>query len=353
MKRLHQILTHVKQTRRQPDFENLLKILKRQVPSPPTPFEFTLNNTIYEQVTDHPVPAETDAMGWCRYLIEVFYKLGYDVAVIGGWHLNALVFSMGEKRKQYSKSLNEGAVITDLASFEAYPWPELETAKLAPLETMNSELPDGMKLVCCGLEGVLEMAIDLVGFENLCLLSCLQPELTQEIFDHIGCRILEYYEHVVQFDSVAAIISNDEWGFKTQTMLSPDDLRRWVFPWHKKIVSAAHRVGKPAILHSCGNLEAVYDDIFDDMKFDGKHSFEDIIRPVESAIVQFGDRIAIIGGIDMDDLASRSAEYIFKRTKMLVNLSLENGGVAIGSGNSIPEYVPTENYCAMLEAVLL
>lgn len=37
------------------------------------------------------------------------------------------------------------------------------------------------------------------------------------------------------------ICSNDDWGFNTQTFLSPSDMRKYVFPWHKKFVEAAHR----------------------------------------------------------------------------------------------------------------
>ena len=57
------------------------------------------------------------------------------------------------------------------------------------------------------------------------------------------------------------LASNDDWGFNTQTFRKPDDMRKYVFPWHKKIVEAAHRNGKPCLLHSCGK----FDDVIDDM----------------------------------------------------------------------------------------
>ena len=41
----------------------------------------------------------------------------------------------------------------------------------------------------------------------------------------------------------------------------------------------AHDAGKPFILHSCGNLEAVYPDLIDDVGIDAKHSNEDTIAP--------------------------------------------------------------------------
>ena len=330
----------------------MLAVLERRVPARPTLFEFTLNQTIYEQVIGRPIPTDGDGMGWARCLIEAFAKLGYDFALIGGWHHRALVFEKKTVHQKASKSLNSVAVITDEAEFAAYQWPTLDLSRLAFFEKIGDELPDGMKLIACGYEGVLETVIDLVGFENLCLLLYMQPELVEAVFENVGARILTFYQEVVQYDAVGAVIANDDWGFKTQTMLSPEDLRRLVFPWHRKIVQAAHVAGKPVILHSCGNLDAVFDDIIDDIKFDGKHSFEDAIVPVEEAIERYGGRIAIIGGIDVDFLAEQPPEAVRRRTGRLAEASMMRGGVAVGSGNSIPEYIPIDHYCVMLQEAL-
>ncbi len=74
--------------------------------------------------------------------------------------------------------------------------------------------------------------------------------LVQEIVDAIGSRLLRHYEILLQHEAVGVIIGNDDWGFKTQPMLSPDDMRHYIVPWHRKIVAAAHAAGKPAVMHS-------------------------------------------------------------------------------------------------------
>ena len=132
-------------------------------------------------------------------------------------------------------------------------------------------------------------------------------------------------------------------------MLSPEDMRQYVFPWHKQIVEVIHQTGKPAILHSCGNLEKVMDDVIDDMKYDAKHSFEDVIEPVEQAYEKYGDRIAILGGIDLDFVCNSTPEEIQKRCKEMLERTGQKGGYALGTGNSVPEYVPQENYFALIK----
>ena len=94
------------------------------------------------------------------------------------------------------------------------------------------------------------------------------------------------------------------------------------------------------------------DDIIDDIGYDGKHSYEDNICPVEEMYEKYSDRIAILGGIDLDFLCRNTPKIIYKRSKAILELTEENGGYALGSGNSIPEYVPYENFMAMISAAV-
>ena len=88
------------------------------------------------------------------------------------------------------------------------------------------------------------------------------------------------------------------------------------------------------------------------MKFDGRHSYEDKIIPVEEAYRRWGGRIAILGGLDVDFLIRSDEETIKKRARAMLDLAREKGGYALGSGNSIPAYIPKERYFAMTSAVV-
>ena len=206
-----------------------------------------------------------------------------------------------------------------------------------------------MKIIVFGPSGVLENVISLVGYETLCYMIHDDEKLAERIFDAVGGRLVRYYERCLRYDCVGAIISNDDWGFNSGTMLSTDDMRKYVFPYHRQIVALAHRAGRPVIVHSCGNLERVMDEIIDDMKFDGKHSYEDKILPVEEAYERFKDRIAVLGGIDVDFVCRSSSREVYERCKAIVDKT-KCVGYALGTGNSIPDYIPEENFKAMLRA---
>lgn len=336
-----------------PDFDQLLKVLKRQIPDRPTLFEFGLNDRLLGSLSGEPNEDHSSRLGPFRRLIRAFRNAGYDYATISGWRTGILDFPKNEVTQMSSKSLNAGSMISDRASFEAYPWPDPAVADYQLFDDLKTLVPEGMKLIASGNGGLLENVIDLVGFEHLSLMTMLDEALTTKIFDAVGSRMLSYYQNVAIRDSVGACIVNDDWGFKNQTMFSPEMLRQWVFPWHKQMVAAIHGAGKPAILHSCGQLQDVMEDVIENMGYDAKHSFEDLITPVEAAFARWGDRIAILGGIDMDFLARGKPVEIRDRSKRMLRLGMEKGGYALGSGNSIPDYIPDENYFAMIQARLL
>ncbi len=336
------------QKNRKPNFENLLKVLKCEKPSRPTLFEFFLNGPLYEKLAGRAVDYSSP-IGYLKSMVEAFAAAGYDYTTINA---SGISFPTAEKKHSNTITLNDGAMITDRASFEAYPWPNPDVQDYSMLKEIEQYLPEGMKLMVFGPNGVLENVIGIVGFDNLCYMLFEDPDLVQDIFDKVGSILLRYYEKAVQYDSVGLVMSNDDWGFNSQTFLSLDDMRKYVFPWHKKIVQAAHNAGKPAVLHSCGYMIDVMDDIIEDMHYDGKHSYEDNILCVEDSYARWGGRIAILGGIDVDFLIRSSVADIEARCKNMLALTAEKGGYALGSGNSIPDYIPDEKYFAMIHTAV-
>jgi len=151
---------------------------------------------------------------------------------------------------------------------------------------------------------------------------------------------------------VGALLVNDDWGFRTQTLLSVADMRKYVFPWHKQIVATAHNAGKPAVLHSCGFANEIMHDIIHDMKFNAKHSFEDVIEPIEQAYPKYGRDIALLGGIDVDYMIRATPDAIKARARKLLEMSAQYNNYALGTGNSVPDYIPDEHYFAMTSVAL-
>ncbi|MCL2363702.1 MAG: hypothetical protein FWC71_03455 [Defluviitaleaceae bacterium] len=331
-----------------PDYRQLLKVLKKEVPDRPVLFEFFLNDALYERLNNGEAPVKNDGHDLMRRNIYAFKNAGYDYCTLHG---SGFYFPQNSKDRMSTISLNDANTIVDWETYEKYEWPNVESFdNETTMQKAEEVLPEGMGLIVFGPGGVLENVIGLVGYDNLCMMLYDEPELAQLIFDGVGSRLVKYYEQFIERESVPCIISNDDWGFKTQTMLSPADMRKYVFPWHKKIVEVAHKHNKPIFLHSCGQADKIMEDIISDMKYDGKHSYEDAITPVEDCYETYKGRIAIMGGMDLHFLCTAKAEEITARANAMLERSAKIGGYALGSGNSVPDYIPQSAFFAMISA---
>lgn len=240
--------------------------------------------------------------------------------------------------------------ISNWEDFEKYPWPDPKACKSRQLEWYEKNLPDDMCIIGSGgFAHFAEYLSWLMGYETLCY--ALYEE--RELVDAISKKLLEIYNNVVRrllaFDRVKIIWGSDDMGFKGGPLISPDDLREFVLPGHRLMAGLSHQAGRPYLLHSCGNLDLIMEDLIEEIRIDARHSFEDNIEDVVTAYKRYGDRIAILGGIDVGLLSRGSEEEIRNRVRQTLEECMPGGGYCLGSGNSIANYIPLDNYLAMLD----
>ena len=344
----------------QPDFARLRKVLLRQGEPDRLPFiELFADREIMEAVLGETIPTA----GWQERAaqeaallktIRFYHETGYDyvstrVAVdiprLKAGAADTADLSRGQREWQAE---TEGLIET-WEDFERFPWPGPDQIDLYPLEYTSRHLPDGMKMIAMGPGGPLENLMWLMGYSPMAYALADDPALVQAVADKVEEMLLSVFTAAAQIPGVGALWVGDDMGFKTATMFSPSDLRRYVFPIQRKIADIAHAHDMPFMLHACGNLEEVMDDLIDDVKVDAKHSFEDIIMPVSEAKKRWGQRVALLGGIDMDMLCRASEPELRAYTRRVIEDCAPGGGWALGTGNTVANYVPVRNYLAMLD----
>lgn len=244
-----------------------------------------------------------------------------------------------------------GAIAT-WEDFEKYPWPSAADADLAVLEYIAGHLPEGMGIISCHGGGIYEHLSGILSYENLAYLLVDDRELVRAVSDKVGEALLAFYRRLVELPNLRVVLQGDDMGFRTGTLIAPDDLREFALPWHKRFAEVTHAAGLPYCLHSCGKVMPIMEDLIEDVRIDGKHSYEDVIMPVTEFHAQYGGRIACLGGIDVDFLCRAPLEAIRERVRATKAELGPRGRYAIGSGNSIPSYVPVENYLTMIDEAL-
>lgn len=343
-----------------PNLPRLLSVLRHEGRPGPVPFiELFADQPIMEAVLGHPMAPpdlqDRDAMrAYGDSLIEFYSLLGYDYVPVGvsaGFQrataeaVDTACLSRGSRHWDNSTT----ALIKSWADFEAYPWPKPEAIDYSWPIYMLNRLPEGMGAMAMGAGGILEWVMWLMSYEHFAFALYDQPDLVEAMFAKVTEILVTVCRDLLDLGGFCGYFIGDDMGHVSGTMISPSLMRRYVFPNQRKLADVAHAHGVPFLLHACGNLSEVMDDLIDTVQIDAKHSFEDKIEPVESVHARYGRRIALLGGVDVDLLARGSEAQVRRRTRQLLDQLGDSGTWCLGTGNSVANYIPVSNYLAMLD----
>jgi len=289
-----------------------------------------------------------------KNIVTLYYRIGFDVIRLSSeFRFSAnLIFDLPKReineglKRKWAEEKN--GYIRNWNDFKQYQWPSPEKVETWVFEYLSEILPENMGIFLCISQGIFEILMFLFGFENLCFQIYDNEELVKSTAEKIGEIIYESYKKFIKIEKIIGIFQGDDMGFKTQTLLPPHFFKKYILPWHKKISELCHENNKIYVLHSCGNIEPLMDFLIEEVKIDAKHSFEDEIMPVWDFKKKYGDKIGIIGGVDVGKLCSlKENELRYYIRKILEKCA--GSGYVLGSGNSIANYVPPENFLIMLE----
>jgi uroporphyrinogen decarboxylase len=237
-----------------------------------------------------------------------------------------------------------------MSDLDKVGWPpDDKPINFEPFEIVAEMIPSGVKIVGGVCAGPFEYATQaLLGVEGLSYALVDEPGMVGAIFAKLQTLYTSAVRRLAAMDAIGACRQGDDLGFKTSTFLPPDTLRKYIFPIYKGMADAAHAQNKPFILHSCGNLKEVLDDIIA-CGVDAKHSFEDTIIPVQEFKKKYGRRITALGGLDVDVICRSNEKDLREYTRRHIAECFADGHWALGTGNSLTPYMPLENYLCVLD----
>ncbi len=336
-----------------PDYNNLVSCAYNRKPGRIPLYEHNISETFMESVSGRSFVhlLETDLDGYYAEYCGFQKDLGYDCVTFEGCITDILPFggALSHPRPGH---------IDDFDKFSAYPWQDVKGLYVQKFkrhfDALRRQMPEGMKAVGGVGNGVFEIVQDLCGFEGLCILKYDDPDLYAQLFKQVGSLMHGIWEWFLSeyFDLYAVVRFGDDLGYKSNTMLPPEDIKEHIIPQYKRIISLVHSRNKPFLLHSCGNIFSVMDELIDEAKIDAKHSNEDQIADMSVWVERYGERIGNFGGIDTDNLVRMNDKELTARVEYIYNLALKKGGgFAIGSGNSIPPYVNPDKYLLMVNTI--
>jgi uroporphyrinogen decarboxylase len=352
-----------------PDFENFKKAVFCQGEPERVPqFDGTVAADIKARLLGKPVEGIEDEVEFCMAAGYDFVPLtigfrqtirGEKQGIMGAKQVNTTLLKPHEAQyNPYQEGKNtrmwaeEGSgVIRDQATLDNFDWPDPDRSyDYEVLEQLGRLLPDGaMAIVNVGY--VFSAPWMLMGLESFCVALAQREPLVLTLIERVAAVQKRVVENLLQYDCVGAVRMPDDLAHTGGTMVSPRFLREYIFPWHQEIGRMVRAKGLPYLFHSDGRLY----EVLDDLVACGYHSLHPC-EPASMDIVEvkrkYAGRLCLMGNINLDStLCLGTPDEVAEEVKLRLRTVGPGGGYCCGSSNSIPEYVPYENYVAMIETI--
>jgi uroporphyrinogen decarboxylase len=185
-----------------------------------------------------------------------------------------------------------------------------------------------------------------LGTENFCLALYDNRPFIETVLDRYCDWIAVVAERVCRLD-FDVFASTDDMAFNTAPFFSPAVFRDLVLPRYRRI---AKKITLPWIIHSDGNLLPFVDDLLS-IGIAGLHPIEKGAMDIRAMKRQYGDRLCLLGNVDLNLLGMGSPEAVDQEVRELVRDVGPAGGYIATSGNSLAGYLRPENVLALSRAV--
>lgn len=300
--------------------------------------------------------------------INLYRKIGIDLAIVPltGYILFPVICHKDHFIDEYGRIFDLKRNPSDQMDIAYYKegyfkdFEEYEAFKgLEPDDTRREKYYRAMKkeeerlegdiMISPSIWGIFEPVWQSFGFLTFSKLLSNRKKI-KKVFDDRGKFALELVKLFIEWGEDGAILIYDDYGFKSGLLMNPNHYRELVFPWLKKIQETANNNGVKIILHSCGDIYPLFEDLVN-LGIDAIHPIEPTTGNPEYDIFnlhkKYGEEITFIGNLSPQDLSDKDLAYIENYTKKLISKIAPGGGYILSSGHSINPAVKVENFFKM------
>lgn len=198
---------------------------------------------------------------------------------------------------------------------------------------------------------VFELMHPVCGHVNLLMAMIDDPEWVTDMCQTFSHLIVALQKRLFEREGLPdGVWFYEDMGYKGAPFMSPAMYEEFLYPAHRYTIDYAHGLGLPVIMHSCGFVEPLLDGMV--------RAGIDALQVIEIKAgmdplrirAKFGDRLALIGGIDVRALYSNDKATVDAELDKKIPLLKQGlGGYVLHSDHSIPGTVRPEIYRYFIE----
>ena len=280
-----------------------------------------------------------------------FVKLGDDFGFFTplGDHLFQDVFGVVWDRTIDRDIGNVTGCRIDEPTLDGYQFPDpLDNRFFRRIPGLIESYPERFRLYQIGFS-LYERAWTLRGIENLLIDFYDHPDFVRQLFRAIADYNIAQVSRALEFD-IDAVYFGDDWGQQHGLQMGYPLWRKLIYPELKRMYGAVREAGKFVMIHSCGDVDELFDDLID-IGLNCFNPFQPEVMDVWQLLPEYRGRLAFHGGLSTQrTLPFGSVEEVRQETDRLLQLG-RPGSYIFAPAHDVEGDVPLENMLAFIETL--
>ncbi len=202
------------------------------------------------------------------------------------------------------------------------------------------------RVFCIGFS-LFERAWTLRGMENLLIDMIEHPQFVHDLLTTIADYNLQQVRKALEFD-IDAVYFGDDWGQQHGLIMGYENWKQFIAPQLKRMYSEVRAAGKQVFIHSCGDVDELFDDLID-LGLNCFNPFQPEVMDIHALLDAYRGKLAFWGGLSTQKtLPYGTVDDVRAETRRLIERG-RPGGYILSPSHAVESDVSLENMLVFIE----